>query len=233
MSKHADYRVVASGLYSEKFFEDRQSEFWVAVKHVGMHQARFLTWDYTFLLIESAAVSWLTAMYGSLRQVWWYDNLVGKVLLRRASQFPKSNAPKVLVDVIVSDGHLYRRQVGDFFLTANGDLASLLVKEVKRFKYAEYQSDLTGDASRSIKPGCIKVRYAIRGPHEGICKLAGALNVRLRTELFKIERESHHVVFLLVPVRLQCGFRGLYPFLLHLLVLGFGSGRQMFEVAPA
>jgi len=34
-------------------------------------------------------------------------------------------------------------------------------------------------------------------------------------------------------VRPQCGFRKLHSFLLHLLVLCLGSGRKLFEVAPA
>jgi hypothetical protein len=152
ISKHVDYRVVASGLYSEKFFDDQPSQFWVAVGHVCMHQTRFLFWDYVFLLIESVIVSWLTASYGSFRQVWLFERLVGKWLLRRASQwhvlltpflFPANNRPAVFVDVIVADGHLYRGRIGDFFLTANGDLASLLVKEVRRFKYSQYQADIT------------------------------------------------------------------------------------------
>ena len=82
MSKHRDYRLVASGLYSEKFFDDNQSLFWAAVEHVCKHQARFLLWDYALLLLEAAIVVWLTASYGSLRQVWLFDKLVGKWLLK-------------------------------------------------------------------------------------------------------------------------------------------------------
>ena len=65
--------------------------------------------------------------------------------------FPKNNRPVVFVDVIVADGLLYRGKVGDFFLASNGDLASLLVKEVKRFKYFQYQADLkTADPGHPI-----------------------------------------------------------------------------------
>jgi hypothetical protein len=35
------------------------------------------------------------------------------------------------------------------------------------------------------------------------------------------------------PVRLQCGFCSLHSILLHLLVLCLGSGRELFEIAPA
>ena len=143
-SKHADYRVVLSGLYSETYFDHNQAQFWFAARHVWMHQIRFLSWDYSFLVAESFIVTWLTARYGSLKRIWWYDKFVGNVILRRASQwhvlltpflFPKNSEPKIFVDVIVVDGHLYRGQVGDFFLTSGGDLAGLLVKEVRRFNY--------------------------------------------------------------------------------------------------
>ena len=95
-------------------------------------------------------MGWLTASYGSFRRMRLFDALVGKWLFKRASQwhvlltpflFPKKNRPSVFVDVIVVDGHLYRGRVGDFFLTGNGDLAGLLVKEVRRFQYSKYEDD--------------------------------------------------------------------------------------------
>ena len=149
-SKLADYRIVASGVYSEAFFTAHQSDFWAAMRHVCMHQARFLVWDYALLASEALLVGWLTASYGSFRRVRLFDALVGKWLFKRASQwhvlltpflFPKRNRPSVFVDVIVVDGHLYRGRVGDFFLTGNGDLAGLLIKEVRRFQYSKYEDD--------------------------------------------------------------------------------------------
>ena len=51
--------------------------------------------------------------------------------------------------------------------------------------------------------------------------------------LMLAEQVEMPCTLVLGSVRLQCAFRSLHSILLHLLVLCLGSGRELFEVAPA
>lgn len=147
-AKFSDYKIFASSLYSDAFFEKHYDAFWSAFPHVWRHQLRFLIWNYIFLILESYAVSFLTSRYGSLRKYPIYQRTVGKYLLGRASEwyvllsafsFPPGNKPRIFVDVMTSDDHLYDGELGDYFLDSGGNLSGLLIKNVRRFRYEEYR----------------------------------------------------------------------------------------------
>jgi hypothetical protein len=148
--KVADYRMVISGIISEKFLESHIDAFWNALPHVLAHQFNFLICQYFFLLVEIALVVWLTEKYGDWQERRWYRATVGNTLLRRASEwwvlltpfaFPNRQKRSVVVDAMTSDGHLYRGSVEDFFLDADGKLTGILLKDFKRFQYALLKKD--------------------------------------------------------------------------------------------
>ncbi len=150
-AKYADYRTVVTALYSETFFREHIDATWRAWSHIRLYQARFLTWMYLALLLQTAAVILLTHYFGALSQYAWYRRTLGRLFLRRASHwevlltaftFPPKHRPAVAVDALTTDNHLYAGTVADFFLRADGELSGLLLSDVERFKFNKLEEDL-------------------------------------------------------------------------------------------
>ncbi|MFI5089482.1 MAG: hypothetical protein ACHP7P_05450 [Terriglobales bacterium] len=80
--------------------------------------------------------------------------LFGNTILRRASQwyvlfkafmFPRALKPKVMVDVLTTDKHLYDGEIADYFVDGSGNLSELLLKGFRRFRFAEFEEARKAD----------------------------------------------------------------------------------------
>lgn len=140
---------VSQKRYSEHYFDSNTAEFWTSLVRVCSHQARFLFWNYVFLAVEIAIVLTITLQYGRWHQRAWFRNTVGKLLLRRVSEweplftnfvFHPRERRRVEVD-LMTDKHLYRGTVENHFVGKDGELRGLLLKDAKRFQYSRLESD--------------------------------------------------------------------------------------------
>ena len=148
--KYSDYRVAVTALCSDQFFREHLSAVWLAVDHVRLDQFRFLFWMYIALAIEIVCVVLLTYFFGSLRKYALYRGTFGRFVLGRASNwdvlltgfaFPRSSRPRVEVDAMTNDGHLYAGTVADFSLKADGELSGLLLTDCKRYRFQHLEDD--------------------------------------------------------------------------------------------
>lgn len=145
-AKNADYRTLATALYSESYFHDHIAATWEAWGHIRLHQCRFLFWMYIALLLQSFCVILLTHYFGSLSRYSFYRVTFVRFFLTRVSHwevlltgfaFPPKDRPRVTVDALTTDDHLYTGDVADFFLRADGELSGLLLTDFKRFRFHE------------------------------------------------------------------------------------------------
>src|SRR5262249_13236029 len=78
----------------------------------------------------------------------WYRWIFGNTILRRSSQwyvlftgfmFPKNQKPRIFVDVLTKDNHLYKGEIADYFLDGSGNPSELLLKGFSRFRRSEFE----------------------------------------------------------------------------------------------
>lgn len=123
-----------------------ETPYYLALKNIGHRQLRFLSWYYAFILLEGALFGYLTKKYGDWSHIALYQWFARRLLLQRVSEwqllltdfvFPKKPKRDVCVDVLCGD-HLYRGRVGDYSIDKSGDLSGILLKDVDRFRRADY-----------------------------------------------------------------------------------------------
>jgi hypothetical protein len=148
--RNYDYKTVFNGLYSDHYFDNHIDQFWVSFGRAWRHQARFAIWNYGFLTVEIGLISLVTWQFGRFNQWGWFRATVGRFLLNRVSEweplftsfvFHPEDKRRVEVDLITSDGHLYRGTIENHFVGKDGELRGLLLKNTKRFKYAELKAN--------------------------------------------------------------------------------------------
>lgn len=125
-------------------------QFWTAWPSVYANQLRFLFWNYILLFGEISTVVLATEFYGIASRFWLYRFIFGRTILRRVSQwqvllttfiFPRNRKPRIMVDVLTKQDHLYDGEVADFFLDAEGVLTGLLLKDFRRFRFQHFEDD--------------------------------------------------------------------------------------------
>jgi hypothetical protein len=150
---------------------------------IERRQLRFLCWYYLFIALEGLGFGYLAHKYGDWQQNRAYSFFARKVMLPRVSEwqllltdfnFPKTPRRMVFADVL-SEEHLYRGTVEDYFLDLAGALSGVLLKNVERFKKHQYAEAVqkasgTGPGSSSgLNP------HPDFGPDEGPGSVAGGL----------------------------------------------------------
>jgi len=148
LQKVTDYHTVFTAAYSDHYFTDHQAESWEALKRVCKRQADFLAWNYGFLFLETLVFILLVSFYGNWRNFKPYAWLASRVLLPAVSEwhvlltdftFPENRS--VEVDIMSKDNILYRGNVVDHFLGANGELSGLLLRDTQRYQYEKLKDD--------------------------------------------------------------------------------------------
>lgn len=138
-----DYRTVFEGFVNEKVFSDpRLSEsFWRAFGHAWRRQVDFLSWYYGIIAAEGLIFALLVKAYGRWkdarlfgRKVYGY--IARKLLLPHLSEwsllltsmnFPARPNRELWVDILETDGTLYRGLLGQFFLGPDGALTGIVL----------------------------------------------------------------------------------------------------------
>lgn len=154
--KHADYKVLASSLYSEPYFSAHQKEFWDSSTRIAQRQGRVLSWLYVFTSLESLLFGWLGFRYGRLRRSRVYAWVAERFLIPNISSWyvilttflwPKETERKVVADLLTSDDHLYRGKIAGYEVNHEGDLRGLLLTEALRFDRHSYLKDKDSGSS--------------------------------------------------------------------------------------
>ncbi len=132
--RRSDYKIVYAGLVDEK--EGTSKQFWRAVTNCGRRQVDFLLFYYGFVLLEAGCFSVCVRKYGDWKDNRIYRALASKFLLPHLSEwemlltpfnFPSHSRLEVWVDVLTSDGILFRGVLSDRFLDANGVLTGIVL----------------------------------------------------------------------------------------------------------
>ncbi len=129
-----------------------QEANWRALNRVLRRQARFLSWFFIAVAGEALLFGFLARKYGNwqdAREHGWrrlrnaiYRPLARKILLPNISEWhmlltdfnwPKQKDFLVVVDILQTDGLLYKGEVSSYFLDSNGKLTGILLKSVVRF----------------------------------------------------------------------------------------------------
>lgn len=84
-ARSADYKLIASALYSEAIFKEKGDAFWNALNRTERRQGRFLIWYYLFVVIEGVLVGGLCISYPKLAGRRWYEVAAKHVLLPNIS----------------------------------------------------------------------------------------------------------------------------------------------------
>ena len=148
--RRADYKIVASALYSDAQFNkfDSSGEFWPAFTRSSRRQARLLVWFYLAVCGEGLLFGFLSANYGKYQRNKFYDILAEGLLLPNISEwhllltpfvFPDKKAT-VRADVLCTDGTLYNGEVTQYFLDGS-KLSGLILVKPKRFDRRTYLAD--------------------------------------------------------------------------------------------
>src|SRR5436305_527384 len=85
--KTGDYHIVFVAAYSDHYFTDHEQTVWDALGRMYKRQADFLSWNYFFLLLETAGFIFLTKYYWKLKQYKVYGWFASRVLLPAVSEW--------------------------------------------------------------------------------------------------------------------------------------------------
>lgn len=136
---------------------------WHAVEQILRRQARFLTWYFLFTVSEALCFGFLAAKYGdwkivdtkdsgmqSVRRspaIHLYNRIAPRLILPNISEWhmlltnfswPKKEKIFVRVDILQTDGHLYKGSVVDYFIDPAGKLTGIQLEQVSRFDRQGY-----------------------------------------------------------------------------------------------
>jgi hypothetical protein len=144
--RSSDYRIVASSFYSEALFKEYGNAFWDALSRSLRRQSRFICWYY--LLVTG--VAWFSGLlskrYGQLRRFKPYSKFADIYLLPHISQWYvlltsftfRDKGTVVKADVLMTDDTLYRGDVAQHFVDADGNLSGLFLANPSRFDRRTY-----------------------------------------------------------------------------------------------
>jgi hypothetical protein len=175
-ARMADYRTLILAADSDSYFKENADKVWTAVAHIEKRQLRFLTWASLMLFLEIGIWIFLTYNYARFRRFKSYNWFANKILLKRLSEwhmllstynFPKNENRYVLVDAM-SDGHLYQGSLAEKFLDIDGNLSGILLKDARRYKFAEHEEDRKNNKLKTgsdaywstIKSGNLYISFA-------------------------------------------------------------------------
>jgi hypothetical protein len=132
------------------------AEFRSALTRVLRRQGRFLIWYFLAISMEGLLLGWLASKYGDWQSVdserasaaiWLYLQFARRFLLPNVSEWhmlltgfnwPKARDIVVQLDVLQTDGHLYKGRVVNYFTDPDGKLTGMLLQNVLRFDREGY-----------------------------------------------------------------------------------------------
>lgn len=145
-TRRADYKLVAASFYSEQVFVNHRDEFWTAFTRSSRRQARLLTWYYVLIASEALMFGYSVRKYGTWKDNKYFSKFADKVLLPHVSEWHVLLTPLVFaerkatvrVDILSTEGTLYKGVVSNHFLDRDGMLSGLILTEPRRFDRRTY-----------------------------------------------------------------------------------------------
>jgi hypothetical protein len=142
--RRADYKLVASALYSEKEFEKYQTAFWPAFTRCARRQSRLCFWYFFLIGLEGLGLGYLASKYAKYQHVITYRWLSDRLLSPYISQWhplllTSRLVPNTIVqaDILCSNDVLYQGNVSEYFLS-EGELSGIIIKQPRRFNRDHY-----------------------------------------------------------------------------------------------
>ena len=138
--RRADYKTVASALYSEAEYSNVRAVFWNALTRCARRQARLAFWYFLLIAIEAYVVGRFAAGYARSDETKVYKYLRDRFLAPYISHWPPLlDVGQVQADVLCADGTLYQGTLGDYFLRIDGELSGVVLQgPPRRFNRAQY-----------------------------------------------------------------------------------------------
>jgi hypothetical protein len=133
--KQADYKLVASDLYSESEFGATKDRFWPALSRSVHRQARLASWYYVFVALEGLLIGSLVSQYDKFHTNQLYRRFADIVLSPYISHWYLLLTPqnaKVQADILCANGLLYQGIISQYFLK-EGDLLGVILVQPRRF----------------------------------------------------------------------------------------------------
>ncbi len=154
----ADYKLVASCLYSEPKFDAAGQAFWDAFSRTWHRQGLFLFWYYLLTGATALGLGYLAGAYGTLKSNMFYRWFADKLLFPRISEWHPLLTPFIFedkntvvsADVLTTADTLYRGTVSEHFIDNRGKLTGLILTQAARFDRRTYLSDI--EANRAPDP---------------------------------------------------------------------------------
>ena len=148
------YAYAFADLYSEKSFEQNPAAFYAALSVFARFSVCILGRVYLFVILGSIVFGWIAIHLGAIRtrlKRWpRTTRLLYWALMPRISEWHIALSPilvqaqrdlTVRIDVLTKSGTLYRGNVFEKRITADGNLATLILQNAQRMIRDEFRKD--------------------------------------------------------------------------------------------
>jgi hypothetical protein len=159
--RREQYRIVFATLQSDKVWQSAldHGQYWPALNGVLRRQARFLGCYYILMIVEAWLFWKLASGYAKLEDKRWYDWFAGPILFSSISEWhmiltnfalPAEALYQIHVDILSTEGVLYRGRLSDSFFNSDGELTGVLLEEPYRFDRDQYIDHKKADVDALI-----------------------------------------------------------------------------------
>ena len=163
-------QVVFSSLYSDKIFEQNPSAFYAAFRNFAAFNICLLSRTYAIVILGALLFGWIALRLGTVRTKLkrWpvITNFLHWAFVPRISEWDVALSPMLVharkelivrIDVLTKNGILYRGNVYEKRISADGDLATLILQGAQRMVRADFLRDRTAyEDKRASDPTLIK-----------------------------------------------------------------------------
>lgn len=138
VQRRMDYKIVASGFYSEVEFTKSSTIFWPALTRCSRRQARLAFWYFLLVVGEASLLGYLASHYASYGRKPFYRWLSDRMLSPYISQWhpllTQDLFPGTVVqaDILCTNETLYQGAVSQYFLK-DGELSGIILQKPRRF----------------------------------------------------------------------------------------------------
>jgi hypothetical protein len=153
-SIRSDAQTVFSSLYSEKIFEQCPAAFYAAFRNFAAFNLCLLVRTYACVVLGAVLFGWIALRLGTVRtklKTWpRIANFLHWAFIPRISEWDVALSPMLLharkeltvrIDVLTKNDILYRGKVYEKRITADGDLATLILQDAQRMLRADFARD--------------------------------------------------------------------------------------------
>jgi len=172
--RRSDYKTVVGAMYSDKKFDDTQSQFWPALTRCIRRQGRLALWYFFLVGLEAGLLGWAAANYSRLRNIRAYKWFADRVLFKFISEWHPLLTPYlnflpgtvVQADVLCTNDVLYQGVVSEYFLQ-DGKLTGIILHKPRRFERQLYL-EAKKDAQKASTAAPDRKQYWVTIPSENL-----------------------------------------------------------------